>query len=260
VWNWIWIWPGDPALADPALIPDHDGLKLTSEGWNSSADFAKHWPGNYLLQVENSSDNLHLNFIHEGLVDDGLIGSILPSVEQNGHVVITTAEIPNTSGVELEKWWGFQIDPDCTRDRKVVTETHCPSVGHFKWTVVPHTADSRGDPQTMAATLAITPETDNSHWVFYASSINFEPRVAPDGESHIETLQKVLTQDVDCFVAIQDVVDKFGTVGTDISVPSDERALRARRVIGRMLAAEQGESSVKERAAQGEGRLTPVQR
>ena len=29
IWNWIWIWPGDPDKADPALIPDHHELGLT---------------------------------------------------------------------------------------------------------------------------------------------------------------------------------------------------------------------------------------
>ena len=34
-WQWVWIWMGDPALADPGLIPDLAGFGLGQPDWHS---------------------------------------------------------------------------------------------------------------------------------------------------------------------------------------------------------------------------------
>lgn len=57
----VWIWPGDPALADPALIPDMPWL---GEGWDVQIGYMEA-PGNYVHLHENLLDLSHLTFLHE---------------------------------------------------------------------------------------------------------------------------------------------------------------------------------------------------
>jgi len=57
----IWIWPGDPALADPAKILDFPYLR--DPNWRGKPDYM-HYDANYLLIVDNLSDFAHLAFVH----------------------------------------------------------------------------------------------------------------------------------------------------------------------------------------------------
>jgi vanillate O-demethylase monooxygenase subunit len=57
----VWIWMGDPALADPALVPDLPYLR--DPRWKGLPAYL-HYDANYLLIVDNLSDLAHLAFVH----------------------------------------------------------------------------------------------------------------------------------------------------------------------------------------------------
>ncbi len=57
----IWIWMGDPAKADPALITDFPPLH--DPQWKGLPGYL-HYDANYLLIVDNLSDFAHLAFVH----------------------------------------------------------------------------------------------------------------------------------------------------------------------------------------------------
>ncbi len=57
----VWIWPGDPAGADPALIVDIPYLR--DPAWRGAPGYM-HYKANYLLIVDNLSDFVHLAFVH----------------------------------------------------------------------------------------------------------------------------------------------------------------------------------------------------
>ena len=57
----VWIWMGDPAKADPALIVDIP--YLSDPAWRGVADYM-HYEADYRLIVDNLSDFAHLAFVH----------------------------------------------------------------------------------------------------------------------------------------------------------------------------------------------------
>ena len=57
----LWIWMGDPALADPALIVDYPPLH--DPAWRGLPAYL-HYDANWLLIVDNLSDLAHLAFVH----------------------------------------------------------------------------------------------------------------------------------------------------------------------------------------------------
>jgi phenylpropionate dioxygenase-like ring-hydroxylating dioxygenase large terminal subunit len=59
--RWIWIWVGEPALADSTTIPDT--FRLDSPDWNYKPDYI-HYDVNYLLIADNLLDFSHLPFLH----------------------------------------------------------------------------------------------------------------------------------------------------------------------------------------------------
>ncbi len=76
----IWFWPGDPALADPALIPDFaylSGDRLAQRGHLTIN-------GNYELVTDNLMDLTHAEFIHrESFGVNGSIFAGQQSVKQD---------------------------------------------------------------------------------------------------------------------------------------------------------------------------------
>jgi phenylpropionate dioxygenase-like ring-hydroxylating dioxygenase large terminal subunit len=59
---WVWLWMGDPALADPALIPcalNHGD----SDWWMQTGELA--YEANYQLINDNLLDLAHLSYVHE---------------------------------------------------------------------------------------------------------------------------------------------------------------------------------------------------
>src|SRR5665213_1438880 len=67
----VWIWPGDPALADPAKIPDfhwNDGTDWIGEGgtfYQLKCD--------YRLVIDNLMDLTHETYVHAGSIGDEAI-------------------------------------------------------------------------------------------------------------------------------------------------------------------------------------------
>lgn len=57
----IWIWMGDPALADPDTIIDYEPLH--DPAWRGLPAYL-HYDANWLLIVDNLSDFAHLAFVH----------------------------------------------------------------------------------------------------------------------------------------------------------------------------------------------------
>jgi vanillate O-demethylase monooxygenase subunit len=59
---WVWVWLGDPALADPALIPNalHHG---DSQWWMQTGQLA--YEANYQYINDNLLDLQHLSYVHE---------------------------------------------------------------------------------------------------------------------------------------------------------------------------------------------------
>lgn len=62
--RWIWIWMGDPALADPAQIPATPWVDAPE--WHGTPPGYMHYQANYQLLNDNLLDFSHLAFVHLG--------------------------------------------------------------------------------------------------------------------------------------------------------------------------------------------------
>ena len=60
-WRFLWVWPGDPEKADPALIPDLHWND--SPGWVSPGDTLT-IDCDWLLDLDNLMDLSHLTYLH----------------------------------------------------------------------------------------------------------------------------------------------------------------------------------------------------
>ena len=66
--KYIWIWMGDPAKADPNLLPDT--RRQDSPEWHFLPGYL-HYDAGYLLIMDNLLDFSHLGFVHEKTLGGG---------------------------------------------------------------------------------------------------------------------------------------------------------------------------------------------
>ena len=69
-YHWLWIWMGDPALADPDKITDYHWLD--DPNWGAKGQYL-HVKGNWQLVVDNLLDLTHLAFVHETTIGNSAL-------------------------------------------------------------------------------------------------------------------------------------------------------------------------------------------
>ena len=92
----VWLWPGDPALADPAKMPDfhwNDGTEWVGEGgtfYSLKCD--------YRLVIDNLMDLTHETYVHAGSIGDEAITG-------------TPFEVTHTDRTATVTRWMIDIEP-----------------------------------------------------------------------------------------------------------------------------------------------------
>ena len=89
-YKWLWIWMGDPALADPAKITDYHWLD--DPNWGAKTDYL-YVNCNWQLVNDNLLDLTHLAFVHETTIGNmALVEHAAVKVERT------------TNGVRVTRW------------------------------------------------------------------------------------------------------------------------------------------------------------
>lgn len=98
--RWVWIWMGDPQLANPDLIPD---ASMLDDSWRRLNVGQLDYQANHALISDNLLDLSHLAFLHEKT-----LGRRPESAPKDSPVLQmrTGAEaMPIERGVRTESWW-----------------------------------------------------------------------------------------------------------------------------------------------------------
>jgi vanillate O-demethylase monooxygenase subunit len=233
-WQWLWIWMGDPALADPALIPAIEPFGFGREGWFHETSGMLPVAANYLLPFENLLDASHITFLHHGLIDSGDVAGLPCRTEQDGHWLRVVREIPDEPVSPLTmKTFNFPTD---RAHRSITADAHVPNLCGIRVDLAP-----AGKPAEIAMTnqllVGITPATVNSCYEFTAVAQTF-PFANQNRE---EDIRNLLMEDVNAMEDIQRLFDRLGPGRcAEVSVGTDAAAMRMRRLVAQMLAAEAG--------------------
>jgi len=230
--GWIWAWAGDPERADPALITDHAELGLTDPGLFAYFGARLDATSNYLYSFENLVDATHISFLHHGLIDNGNVAAHPYTIEQEGNRVrmrrMFKNEILPPMLVRAMQLSGGPVD------RTLDLVSYAPNI-----CVVRQEYTEVGRPdlpvREIRLIFGITPSGPKSGYQFVA--------VAQSYENHhpalFDDLRHLLMEDV---VALDDVQKLFDLLEPDrtpeVSVRSDEGAIRTRRLIARQIADE----------------------
>ena len=230
---WIWIWMGDPALADPTLIPDHEKLGLERAGYTVTEFFRMDVPGNYQLLHENLLDVSHVTFLHPGLLDDGNVAGSKTALDFGDRRITISRTMEEVATPELA--FAFSLEPGKRYLRTLVTETTPPGLS-----VIFNTHVDLENPDAPARVLispfGITPANHTLTHQFVATATSYEGVQPKEAIAHV---WRIFEQDNRAIRAIQERYEETGHYGPEFSVKADVAALRCRLRIAEMVERDQ---------------------
>lgn len=170
--KWLWIWMGDPAKADRALIPDTHWL--TDPAWRHLEGYT-HYDTDYLLIADNLLDLAHLPYVHEKT-----LGGSAAYAESPAQIE------PLENGVRVTRWaMSIEAPPfvqkvkhyDGKMDRWNKYDFTLPGIFLMDSGMAPEGTGAVEGRRENAAEFrgcqAITPETDHSTHYFFCHPHNF---------------------------------------------------------------------------------------
>ena len=242
--QFLWIWPGDPALADPALIVDFP--------WH---DDAKNWPhkhtmypikGNYMLMVDNLMDLTHLGYLHAKTIGGN------PSQ----HVAAEMKVTRTPGGVKFTRWMRNSPPPPSyvmaagfkgRIDRLQVFEFVAPSTV-LQWTGATD-AGSGVEPDDFAFKFrlfhGLTPETETTCFYFWSAANGYRQNEPDATELLFGQIASAFLEDAAMVQAQQERLNEFGESGL-VDIASDSIRMTMRRHVDRMIAAERQQQAAAE--------------
>ena len=256
--HWIWIWMGDPDLADDGLIEDFHWMNDSQ--WRSKGELLR-LAGNYLLLVENLCDLSHLPFVHPS----SLGGSFVPKNEipvkaarQGLSVRVERTALDTTPPPYFRAVAG--LDRDLPVDRWMHLVFTPPAMVRIDIGAAPTasgvTDGDRGESYTTRNLNAITPETETSTHYFWAQAQNFaldDPTIA---DLDYRLVHDAFLEDLDIIEAQQTNID-FEPGAPRVNIATDLGGIEARRIIEELLDAEERGDNWAQRAFGGKAGGAP---
>ena len=240
--RFIWLWMGDPALADPALVPDMH--------WNHDPEWAAdgkliNVQCDYRLVIDNLLDLTHETYVHGSSIGNEAVVEAPFQVTQDAkHVTVTRW----MEGVEAPPFWASQIQQARQHkglvDRWQIIRFEAPctvtidvGVAPAGAGAVPHDGHPGDRSQGVNGFVlnTITPETDGSCHYFWAFARNY--RLGEQAVTHQlrEGVTRIFREDEAILEAQQRAIDDHPEQSFH-NLNIDAGAVHARRLIEAMVA------------------------
>ena len=258
-WGWVWIWMGDPTLADPGLIIDIP--QLATGAWDVCRGEKMYLRGNYQLMTDNLMDPSHVSYVHRSTLGGSGEAELPVKTEVFDGLVAVSRIVPdakpapifqalgNYSG-NVHRWQVYKvvppslcivdtgtIDAQCADWREIDLGTDRPDNN----VTIPDSVDEHVGNGTVIYLRGydfMTPETETSTHYFWFLLRNFGLGDKALEKRVIEQTTMAFTEDLEVCEAIQARVDQ-GDLPRQLNVGIDKGSSQVRRIVGRMIAAEQ---------------------
>jgi phenylpropionate dioxygenase-like ring-hydroxylating dioxygenase large terminal subunit len=235
--HWIWIWMGDPAKADPALIEDFHWMDDPEWRFGGSS---LHVEANYLLLVENLLDTTHLPFLHpESLGTDEFARSEFEVTREGDRIKVTRWLMDKPPAPFHKRMGGFADGVNV--DRWQITTYGPPSFVKLDVGSAPVGTGARQGDRSQGMNMynlnAITPETDKSAHYFWAQAYNFKLDQAWISDLVRNIVTKAFLQDMTMIKAQQQNMD-LGPSPV-VNLGQDKAWVAMRQIVQRLINEEQ---------------------
>ncbi len=233
--RFIWVWMGDPALADPAKVPD---LHWNNDsGWTGDGKtiYAK---CNFRLVLDNLMDLTHETFVHGSSIGNRAVAE---APFETTHTKTTATVTRWMLGIDPPPFWGAQLGRPGKVDRWQIIRFEAPStividVGvAVAGTGAPHGDRSYGVNGHVLNT--VTPETDGTCHYFWAFVRNYRLGEQRLTHEHREAVSRIFAEDEVILEAQQRAIeDNPGRIFYNLNI--DSGAMWMRKLLDGVVAAE----------------------
>ena len=239
-YGFIWVWPGDQALADPALI--HHLEWAVSDQWAYGGGLFD-IQCDYRLMIDNLMDLTHETYVHASSIGQKEIDEAPPVTTVEGDEVVTARHMEN---IMAPPFWrmalrGNNLADDVPVDRWQICRFTPPS--HVLIEVgVAHAGKGgyHAAPEHKAASIVvdfITPQTETSIWYFWGMARNFNPQDQALTASIREGQGKIFSEDLEMLERQQQNLLAHPTRNL-LKLNIDAGGVQSRKVLERLIAKE----------------------
>ncbi len=235
--RFLWIWIGDAARADPALIPDF--WPCSAPGWTFDGGYS-HIACDYRLVIDNLMDLSHETWVHQGSIGQPEITEAPIETTVRDDSVVVHRWMPR---IDPPPFWRDALKADGPVDRWQVCHFLPPSSVLIDVGVAPVSAACTIDDHDHGARGfvidAMTPESEDSTHYFWGMARNFDIEDAGFTTRFKAQQGQVFAEDVDVLEAQQRSI----RLNRDMKLRGysiDQGGVRARQMIDRMIRAEAG--------------------
>jgi vanillate O-demethylase monooxygenase subunit len=238
--GFVWVWPGDPALADEAGI--------YRPAWTENSEWAYggglfHVHCDYRLMIDNLMDLTHETYVHSTSIGQKEIDETPSTTQVDGDTVVTSRFMEN---IPAPPFWrmalrGHHLADDVPVDRWQICRFTPPS--HVMIEVGVAHAGKGGhdaDPAHKVSSIVVdfmTPETETSHWYFWGMARNFQPHDKALTAAIREGQSKIFSEDLGMLESQQRNLTAHPTRDL-LKLNIDSGGVQSRRVIDRLVARE----------------------
>ncbi|HSV79339.1 MAG TPA: aromatic ring-hydroxylating dioxygenase subunit alpha [Ramlibacter sp.] len=230
-WGLVWWWPGAPALADPATIPD---LSHLQRGDLAHVTGQMGVNAHYELYVDNLMDLTHAQFVHGDRLMSNNFAAARVGVEQDGNRIANRVHIPDS---DVPSIFRSRLPADVHQVDYWMDSFWSPPSIVTNWVGVTRPGRPRDDGLYSYGTHIVTPATRSSAHYFFGHSRNHGLGDA-DADARIREWQRVGFGEQD--KPIIEAVARMMGDETDplamraVLLPTDAAAVRVRRVLARL--------------------------
>ena len=170
--RFVWVWVGDKAKADPALIPDL--WPCSAEGWTFDGGYY-HVAADYRLMIDNLMDLTHETHVHAGSIGQPELMEAPIETRVEGNRAFVSRWMP---GVDAPPFWRGALKKPGPVDRWQVCEFIAPSAVIIDVGVAPVDAGATVEAHDQGVRGfvidAITPESEASSHYFWGMARSFD--------------------------------------------------------------------------------------
>ncbi|MAN76484.1 MAG: Rieske (2Fe-2S) protein [Rhizobiales bacterium] len=234
--RFIWLWMGDPALADPDKVPDLH--------WNDDPEWAAdgkmiHVKCDYRLVIDNLMDLTHETYVHGSSIGNRAVAEA-PFTATHSN---TTATITRwMTDIDPPPFWRAQLGKPGNVDRWQIINFEAPATIAIDVGVAPHgTGAPEGDRSEGVNGFVlntITPETDKTCHYFWAFARNYNLDEQRRTHELREGVASIFREDETILEAQQIAIDA-NPDHVIYNLNIDAGSMWARKLIDRMIAEEQ---------------------
>jgi phenylpropionate dioxygenase-like ring-hydroxylating dioxygenase large terminal subunit len=229
----IFVWLGEAARAEPALIPDFS--ENVKQGW-AGVHGTIHVKGNYQLLIDNLLDLTHVVYVHKSTLGGSGVADAPLEVSVDGDIVRAQRIMHNvdTSPIfkaarnlhgKIDRWQLLQFQPpvyvrvtlgarEAGGDLPIGTPTH-------------------------VVLNSLTPETERTTWYFWSTVRPWALDDAKVSKIYKDMTDTAFAEDTEMVARQQALIDGDPTGAPLVSLAFDRAALAARRIIKRKLEEEE---------------------